>query len=332
VVRPDVRAQQIVDHVRNVYGLDARNVSLIPGRTHAEATVYRIDVDDAAYVLKLSAGPAANSSLVRHLADSGITQVPVPMSPRGGRPSPAVAGLSAVLYPFIEGENGFRRPLNEEQWIALGAVVRAVHDVTLPPSLRTAMRKEAYANTWRRKVRGCLNDVPAQNTADDVARELVGLLSARHDQIAALVEHAELLAGTLSKMALPMVACHGDLHAGNVLVAGAGSVTIVDWDDPVLAPKERDLMFIGAGIGGAWNRPKESDAFYRGYGPAEVHTEALAYYRCERIVQDVASFCDRLLLPSGEQNAEHAHLVQKLADAFAPGDVVEIAERTFATR
>jgi spectinomycin phosphotransferase len=133
-------------------------------------------------------------------------------------------------------------------------------------------------------------------------------------------------------MTLPVVACHGDIHAGNVLVDGDRSLAIVDWDDPVLAPKERDLMFIGGGVGGAWNRPEESDAFYRGYGSTVVHTEALAYYRCERVVEDIASFCDRLLLRRGDQDAVRARLFQKLVDAFGPGDVVEIAERTFATR
>ena len=331
--KPHATARQIFAHVRKVYGLDASNVVLMAGRAHAEATVYRVDVHDSSYFLKLSRELACNSSsLVHHLADSGITQVPVPVSPRYGQLATGIGELSAILYPFIEGENAFRIPLNEEQWISLGAVLRAVHDVKLPPSLRATMRKESYADIWRRKVRSYLTDLPTQNPNDDVARELVGLLSTKRYEIAALVDHAELLAGALSRMALPMVACHGDLHAGNVLVDGERSLAIVDWDDPVFAPKERDLMFIGGGIGGAWNRPEESDAFYRGYGPTAVHTEALAYYRCERVVEDVASFCERLLLPGGEQGAERARILRKLVDAFGPDDVVEIAERTFATR
>lgn len=33
---------------------------------------------------------------------------------------------------------------------------------------------------------------------------------------------------------------------GNVLISKNGSIYIVDWDQPVMAPKELDLMFIGA--------------------------------------------------------------------------------------
>lgn len=32
---------------------------------------------------------------------------------------------------------------------------------------------------------------------------------------------------------------------------------IVDWDEPIMAPKERDLMFIGGGVANVWNDPSE---------------------------------------------------------------------------
>ena len=43
------------------------------------------------------------------------------------------------------------------------------------------------------------------------------------------------------------VLCHSDIHGGNILIADTGELYVVDWDDPILAPKERDLMFIGGG-------------------------------------------------------------------------------------
>ena len=65
--------------------------------------------------------------------------------------------------------------------------------------------------------------------------------------------------------------CHSDIHGGNVLINGNNPIYIVDWDEPIMAPKERDLMFIGGGVANVWNKPHEEEFFYKGYGPTEVN-------------------------------------------------------------
>ncbi|MHB8376663.1 MAG: phosphotransferase enzyme family protein [Candidatus Limnocylindrales bacterium] len=328
---PDVASGNIVEHVRATYGLDARHIALIAGRAHAEATVYRIDGHDGPYFLKLTPDHGgAPSPLARYLADSGISRVLAPLRTRDGRLSAKLGDRQASLYPFIEGENGFQTLLNEDQWTSLGRVVRAIHDVKLPSSVREVIRKETYSDTWRSKTRQYLAVVPSGHLDDSVARALIRFLSSKRAVITMLVEHAEVLVPALHRKTLPAVPCHGDLHAGNVLGDGVGSLMIVDWDDPVLAPKERDLMFVGAGIGGVWNREAESAAFYRGYGLTTIDAEALAYYRCERIVEDVAVYCDQLLLVDDDHGADREQMLSKLVSAFDPNDVVEIAKRTFA--
>ncbi len=58
--------------------------------------------------------------------------------------------------------------------------------------------------------------------------------------------------------------CHSDIHGGNVLIAENDALYIVDWDEPIMAPKERDLMFIGGGIANVWNKPHEEESFLPG--------------------------------------------------------------------
>jgi spectinomycin phosphotransferase len=70
---------------------------------------------------------------------------------------------------------------------------------------------------------------------------------------------------------------------------------IVDWDEPIMAPKERDLMFIGGGVCNVWNNPSEEALFYKGYGKTEINKTILAYYRHERIVEDIAEYSQILL-------------------------------------
>jgi hypothetical protein len=119
----------------------------------------------------------------------------------------------------------------------------------------------------------------------------------KREQIGNLVDRAERLAKTLRAQAPPPVLRHTGLHAGNVLIDADGDFYLVDWDEPLLSAKERDLMFIGGAQGFIGSTaPEEERLFYQGYGQTAVDPVGLAYYRYERIVQDIAAFCKQLLL------------------------------------
>ncbi len=67
-------------------------------------------------------------------------------------------------------------------------------------------------------------------------------------------------------------------------------VWLIDWDDAVLAPCERDLMFIldGGVLANAAVSSQEQAWFFDGYGAFDVDSARLAYYRCTRALVDVA--------------------------------------------
>ena len=142
-----------------------------------------------------------------------------------------------------------------------------------------------------------------------------------------LVDRAELLGEKLQRESLPLVLCHSDIHAGNVLLDKRSHTYIVDWDEPMMAPKERDLMFIGGGIGNVWNNPIEEQLFYKGYGNTEINRVALAYYRHERIVEDIAIYSQEVLFGAGKQE-ERLEMYQHFLAMFEPQGVVDIAFKT----
>lgn len=86
-------------------------------------------------------------------------------------------------------------------------------------------------------------------------------------------------------------------------------------------------MFVGGGVGGVWNEIREEAWFYQSYGRAEIDPMVLAYYRYERIVQDIAAYGQQLLL-TDEGGADRARGLQFFLDQFLPNNVVEIAFRT----
>lgn len=79
------------------------------------------------------------------------------------------------------------------------------------------------------------------------------------------------------------VLCHGDLHPGNVLLGAHGELTVVDWDNPMLAPKECDLLLLGGGVGPTWNDPRQDALFFEGYAqPSETRRAQLLPLRARR--------------------------------------------------
>jgi len=86
-------------------------------------------------------------------------------------------------------------------------------------------------------------------------------------------------------------------------------------------------MFIGGGVGNVWNKSQEEKLFYLGYGKAEVNSDILAYYRHERIVENIALYGQELLLkPAG--NKDRLEMYDQFMGMFEPQGVVDMAFKT----
>jgi len=68
-----------------------------------------------------------------------------------------------------------------------------------------------------------------------------------------------------------------------------------------------------------------------GYGAAQVDPMALAYYRYERIIQDIAVYCEQLFL-SDEGGEDRAQSLQYLTSNFLPDGTIEIAYKSDRTQ
>jgi spectinomycin phosphotransferase len=146
-----------------------------------------------------------------------------------------------------------------------------------------------------------------------------------------LVDRAEQLTKKVQDQSPQCVLCHSDLHGGNVLIDENGALYIVDWDDPIMAPKERDLMFIGGGVANIWNKPHEKELFYKGYEKVDINMTLLAYYRHERIVEDIAIYGQQLLLTRADgedRTQDRIESYNQFIGQFDPQGVVDIAFKT----
>jgi len=104
---------------------------------------------------------------------------------------------------------------------------------------------------------------------------------------------------------------------------------VIDWDETILAPKERDLMFLvdGTQADGEALHPNEA-AFRQGYGPTEVDPVILAFYRYEWAVQEIAEFGKQVLWSEDGSEITRLDGLRHFRALFDPGSEVEEAYRT----
>ncbi len=323
--RPEITDDAIIACLRDHYELTPKQIEFLPLGADRNTAVFKAHAaNDEDYFVKLRSGEFNETSVVipRMLHDQGITQVIAPLRNRRDHLWTPLESYRLILYPFIEGVDGWERELSAQNWIALGQALKQMHAVTPPAD----MPRESYSAFWRERVREFQASVETTSYSDPVSAELAGFIREKKAEISALVFHADRLASALEKRNLPFVICHADIHVGNVLVTPSDTLYIVDWDTLISAPKEHDLMFMGSGIAGqnTLTAAEQADWFYQGYGQAEVDTTAIAYYRCERIVQDAYAYCEQILFTSGN-SADRAEGLRQFQSQFTPHAVVELA-------
>ena len=329
--KPDLADNQIVACLRDAFGLNVVELAFLPLGADVNTAVYRaVAQDSTPYFVKLRRGDfdAITVEVPKLLHDQGIKQIIAPILTRSQQLWARLGDFKLMLTPFVEGHSGFEVNLSDQHWVAFGHALKALHTAALPQTISDRVPRETFAPHWREIVKGFQERVETTPFADPVAAELAAFLKVKQPAISHLVNRAEQLASVLQSHSPQFILCHADIHVGNVLITTNDTLYVVDWDTLTLAPRERDLMFIGGGLGGGGHTAEQEEAlFYVGYGQTRIDPITLAYYRHERIVQDIAAYCEQILLTDkgGEDEKEG---LRQLMSQFLPGGVVEYAHKS----
>jgi spectinomycin phosphotransferase len=329
--RPGTPDSQITACLHDEFGLQVTQIDFLPFGADRNTAVFRAIVDNAlSYFVKLRSGDFDEMSIIvpKLLHEQGIRHIIAPLATRSRGLWASLGDFTVAVFPFVEGRDAYGTDMQDRHWVDLGHALKVLHTADLPASVTSRIQREAYTGFWRELVRKFQALVEDTQFADPVAAELAAFLRQNKHEIHALIRRAEHLAALLESQADPFTLCHADIHAGNVLIDTEGHLYVVDWDTLNLALRERDLMYVGGGQFLNKRSPEEEERlFYQGYGQTQANPVALAYYRYERIVQDVAAYCEALLL-TDEGGEDRANGLRQLVGQFGPGGVIEMAYRS----
>lgn len=322
--KPDLQDESIAACLRDRYGIPVAHLDFLPLGNDSNAWVYRVDADGGdAYFLKVKSGRFSQSCLTipRYLRDQGIRQVVAPLPTLTGTLFMCLEQFRLLLYPFIDGWVGMDVGLSDRQWAEFGAVLQKIHATCLPDWLSAQLRREDFVPKWSDLVR-ILSLGIDEPFADPYQRELAAFWRQRRHEIAAIVSRTKELGQMLQQQPLPLLLCHADIHTANILIDQDDRLFLVDWDEALLAPRERDLMFV---VGDDITHTRQAALFFDGYGSAEINSLALAYYRYEWVVQEIGDFGERVFLMPELGAATKDDSVRGFRQLFDPGEVVEAA-------
>src|SRR5437588_2735032 len=311
---PSITEEQLRACLQDQYDLYPVTLEFLPRGLDYNAGVYRVVSEQgAAYLLKVTSRPLYEPPCLvpRYLNEQGITSVVAPIPTRSGALWTQLEEWTVIVYPFIDGDTSLTGMTNE-QWKEVGTIFQRIHQVMLPPFGFESLQKETFDPTeyarWVRTFEA--QHLHSRHDGSGSSRALRADWVAHQSTIHTAVTSLEKLAGVLQRRAGPYVICHADLHARNLIRDRAGQVFVIDWDEVMLAPKERDFIFI---------RKPYAEAFFQGYGDAEIDWSLLTYYLWERVVQDMIYNAHNVCFRDEWAEETRAQVAQTFHESLEPG-------------
>jgi spectinomycin phosphotransferase len=232
-----------------------------------------------------------------------------------------------MLFPYVNGQSGWNVSLSKDQFVEFGEFMNNLHSTNILNKYTKNIITENYNEKYRENVKNIMKNIKNKNHGNSVIMDFSNCLQDNKKIIIEMIRNAENIIKEMVNEDQKMCLCHGDIHAGNILIDN-NDFYIVDWDTITLAPKEKDLMFIGGGIGDKWNQEKEVEYFYAGYGnELSVDKKLIKYYRCERIIQDIYEFYQQIMDKNTDEE-ERKLCLEIFKKQFEKNNVVEIAMKT----
>src|SRR5256884_9066690 len=280
--QPGIPEEHLRACLQDQYDLYPVTLEFLPLGLDYHAGVCRmVSEQETAYLLKVTSRSLYEPGYLvpGYLRDQGITSVVAPLPTKSNTLWTQIGSWTVIVYPFLDGDTSFMGMTNE-QWKEVGTIFQRIHQVWLEPVGFESLRKETFDPTeYARWIRAFeTQHLHSRHGRSGSARALRTDWRAHQSTIHTGVTSLEKLAEVLKARPFPYVICHADLHPANLIRDHAGHVFVIDWDEVMLAPKERDFIFV---------REPQAEAFFQGYGQVEIDWMALTYYHWERVVQDV---------------------------------------------
>lgn len=242
--------------------------------------------------------------VLNELHQRGVTNINYPIPAKNGALYILDSSSIVVVFCYILGTTTWDFPKTK-----FYKLLAEIHTIT--PKITTIIRKETFDIVFKDKVETYLEVALNGEPQDDIEKGTKALMNRHTEELnrfwmefVDLAEYCETKSGDF-------VLTHGDA-TGNVIVDKKGEVYIVDWDEIMLAPRERDNWFHLDPIARVTFLPE-----YRKHVPDYTpDKEYFKYYLYNRFFEDLYGFLEGIYDQSFPKEKRQDYLKGLKNDCF----------------
>jgi Ser/Thr protein kinase RdoA (MazF antagonist) len=219
-----------------------------------------------------------------------------PIRTLAGLLSTELQGRTVAVFEFVEGERGavIDQRLGSSSfnydYETFVRLLASIHNATA--NIGVELPLETFSIPWGSPFETAFRRTLDAKPATPSQAKLQDLMRREQAQIEADWADLQSMPCKCGSAAWTPVLTHGDLLGDNIIVGTDGALHPIDWDDPVLAPSERDTWFFTCD-------PEAEAAFSEAYRRAfprwGVDPLRRRYYLFWRFFQDMLGYIDIIL-------------------------------------
>ncbi|MBP9759037.1 phosphotransferase [Candidatus Dojkabacteria bacterium] len=297
LTEPKNKSEKMTDCLTRQYGIQAKSITFMPLGADANTIVYKVESNKGEmYLLKIRTDNFDETSVLipHYLHEQKVEHIITPVLTEDLQPYYFDGIDYLTVYPFIDTLKITETEFTDDNKVVLGALMKKIHRLKIPNSIKSKINKYEFSSKWAERLVHAIDKIQKTTFNDQLTIELVQFIKEKDYVIRSLINYSQELTGEPCLVSDEFVLCHGDLHFWNLITDKNNYFYLIDWDTVILAPKERDLMFIGSKIDNLWNTSQDIDLFYEGYGMTDINKSVQDYFRADRIIEDLVIMCDSI--------------------------------------
>src|SRR6266568_7908218 len=231
--------------IQQEFGIDISSITLVPKVKAARGYLLE-GLDHERFFLKTYTNDNVPDSAFRFAHDLfykvGITNVVHPVTAKSGQLRIRTGESYFALFRLIAGKTAEESRFNGSQLERLGELLAKIHQSK--KVLGEYSVKENFEISFEDKFLAVFREMGKLNDdSTEYQRKIRSFLEPHREKFMQELARLKELQREVRKMDLEFVNCHGEPSPGNIVSSDNSEVYLLDWDDPIFAPKEKDLLF-----------------------------------------------------------------------------------------